>query len=72
MSFFVNILIHPLDEATDSDLGLLVMAAGIVRDTPLRGLSVEGVEHVEGLNDFIMELARLANCAIWKAKRGLR
>jgi hypothetical protein len=72
MSLFTNILIHPLGEQASSDLDVLASAVGIIRSIPLDNLSAFEVEHVESLSDFVIELIRLGNCAIWKAKKEQR
>lgn len=68
MSLFTNILTHPNTRA-QSDLEILVAATGIIQSIPLNMLSNEQTEHIKDLNDFIMELVRLGNCAVWMAKR---
>ncbi|POR33856.1 Uncharacterized protein TPAR_05949, partial [Tolypocladium paradoxum] len=61
MALFVNILIHPLDARAQPDLELLVAAVGIIQSIPLRALSSYETEHIQRLNDFIMELGRLGS-----------
>ncbi|KAG9249797.1 uncharacterized protein F5Z01DRAFT_684377 [Emericellopsis atlantica] len=69
MSLFVNILIHPLGEGADSDLEHLTTAVGVIRSIPLGNLSADEIDYVQAMCDFMMELIRLGNCAIWKAKK---
>lgn len=72
MSLFINVLIHPLEGTSDSDLQHLGMAVGIIRRISLGNLSTVEVEYIEGLSEFIVELIRLGNCAIWKIKKEQR
>lgn len=69
MSLFVNVLIHPLSSRASSDLAELVTAIGVIQSIPLADLSTNDIGKLQELNNFIMELVRLGNCAIWKAKR---
>ncbi|KAI6781573.1 C6 zinc finger domain-containing protein [Emericellopsis cladophorae] len=69
MSLFVNILIHPLGERADSDLEHLTMAVGVIRSIPLGNLSADDIDYAQTMCDFMVELIRLGNCAIWKTKK---
>lgn len=69
MSLFVNILIHPFSTSAQSDIERLTAAVGIVQSIPLRELTAYETEHIQGLSGLIIELGRLASCAIWKAKK---
>ena len=69
MSLFVNILIHPFGSSAQSDMETLSSAVGITRSIPTASLSIQEMEHIEEMGDFMTELARLGGCAIWKAKK---
>lgn len=69
MALFVDILIHPLGARARSDLEILHAAVGIIGSIPSRFLSSAETEHIHGLGDFLMDLFRLGNCAVWKAEK---
>jgi len=69
MSLFVNVLVHPLHRSSDEDLRALGAALSNIRSMPLRGLTKEETDRLQGLHNFFMELVRLGNCAVWKAKK---
>lgn len=68
MTLFVDILIHPLHARAKSDLEALVAAVGTIQSLQSCALSTDETDYIRKLCDFIMELARLGSCAIWKAK----
>lgn len=72
MPLFVNILIHPLGNPADSDLGILTSTGAIVRKIPTDRLPMEEIEHVQEIGEFVMELVRLGHSAAWKVKKGER
>ncbi|CAI4214058.1 unnamed protein product [Parascedosporium putredinis] len=70
MSLFVNIIIHPLAPLAQKDLELLASSVGISQ-TVSSGVgkgTEEEMGYLQAMNEFIMELVRLANCAMWKAR----
>lgn len=72
MALFVNILVHPLHASSNEDLNALVAALSNIQNMPLRGLTEGETERLQELHNFIMELVRLGNCAVWKAKKDRR
>lgn len=69
MSLFVNILVHPLHASSDEDLKALGAALRNIQNMPIRDLTRGETERLQELHNFIMELVRLGNCAVWKAKK---
>ncbi|CRK17374.1 hypothetical protein BN1723_002931 [Verticillium longisporum] len=69
MAIFVNVLIHPLSPGPQNDLKILIEAIETIQSVPLRRLSYDETIYLQELSDFIMELFRLGNSAIWKAKK---
>lgn len=69
MSIFINVLLHPRDIRGPSDLEILGEFVSFLQGLPLEKLSKEEVGCVEELCDFVVELARLAHRAIWRAKK---
>ncbi|EEY20274.1 C6 zinc finger domain-containing protein [Verticillium alfalfae VaMs.102] len=69
MAIFVNVLIHPLSPGPQNDLKILIEAIETIQSIPLRRLSYDETIYLQELSDFIMELFRLGNSAIWKAKK---
>ncbi|KAL3440376.1 hypothetical protein BJX65DRAFT_33389 [Aspergillus insuetus] len=72
MPLFLNIIIHPVGNPADSDLGILSSIGDITRGIPVDGLGVEEIEHVQEIGEFVMQLVRLSHSAAWKAKKGER
>ncbi|EEU41555.1 uncharacterized protein NECHADRAFT_87744 [Fusarium vanettenii 77-13-4] len=72
MPLFMNILIHPLGNTADSDLHILSSISSITRKIPAERLSIEEIEHIREISEFVMELVRLSHSAAWKVKRGER
>lgn len=72
MPLFMNILIHPLGNTADSDLHILSSISSITRKIPAERLSLEEIEHIREISEFVMELVRLSHSAAWKVKRGER
>jgi hypothetical protein len=69
MSLFMNILIHPLDPRGQVDLGILASAISIFQTTSVQSLTTDDIEYLQEMNNFVAELVRLGNLAIWKAKK---
>ncbi|KPM39867.1 hypothetical protein AK830_g6707 [Neonectria ditissima] len=67
MTLFLNIIMDPLDPQAKHDIELLSAAAELVRNMPVRKMTSHEIGHIKLVNDFVAELARLANCAIAKA-----
>ncbi|KAJ6785601.1 hypothetical protein PWT90_00473 [Aphanocladium album] len=68
MALFVDVLVHPFAESSQKDLEILIQAVGVFQSIPLDTLSSLETQQIQTLNEFIMELTRLASCAIWQAK----
>ncbi|KAL1874776.1 hypothetical protein VTK73DRAFT_195 [Phialemonium thermophilum] len=69
MSLFVNVVVHPLGSQAQADLEALVAGTGAIQTIPLRNLSGDETEQIRDVNNFILELVRLGNCALWEAKK---
>jgi hypothetical protein len=73
MSIFVDVLIHPERKQAESDLQLLAAAIGTVQSTPVgmssNESSADETGHIQDIVTFMMELVRLGNRAVWRAKR---
>ncbi|KAJ3494857.1 hypothetical protein NLG97_g3808 [Lecanicillium saksenae] len=68
MALFVDVLVHPFAESSQKDLEILIQSVGVFQSIPLDTLSSLETQQIQTLNEFIMELTRLASCAIWQAK----
>ncbi|WAO96976.1 Zn(2)-C6 fungal-type domain-containing protein [Fusarium falciforme] len=69
MSLFMNILIHPLDPQVQIDLEILASTISIFQNVPVQALTSDETEYIKEMNNFVTELVRLGNCALWKARR---
>lgn len=69
MSLFINILIHPLDQQAHQDLEVLSAAVGMFHNLSARKVTEEEIEHVREMSNFVSELVRVANSAIWQARK---
>lgn len=67
MSLSNNILIHPLEQQAREDLNLMVATARIIRDVSLLGMPPHEVDHLVGVANFLLELARLGDSVISRA-----
>ncbi|KAJ4865417.1 fungal specific transcription factor domain-containing protein [Trichoderma breve] len=68
LSLFSNILSSPLDETAPGDLEILKSAPTLFRSIPIRKLTLAELTHLKLLDAFSMELARLGELAIQKAR----
>lgn len=69
MSLFLNILIHPIDPRGQVDLGILASAISMFQNTPPQSLTTDDIEHLQEMSNFMTELVRLGNLAIWNARK---
>ncbi|PKS12559.1 hypothetical protein jhhlp_000767 [Lomentospora prolificans] len=69
MSLFVNILVHPLSAQAQKDLEILASAVSISQNISTASMTGDDMEYLQEMNNFVMELVQLANCAMWKARR---
>lgn len=69
LSLFLNIVIHPLDSQSRLDLELLISAANIIRNIPVRALTQGEVARVQETGNFVMRLVWLGTCAVTKAEK---
>ncbi|KAH0531392.1 hypothetical protein TsFJ059_000229 [Trichoderma semiorbis] len=68
LALFSNILSSPLDETAPGDLEILKSAPTLFRIIPIRKLTLAELTHLKLLDAFSMELARLGELAIQKAR----
>jgi hypothetical protein len=61
---FLNILLKPLSPQAKDDVDLLNTAPELIKAIRSRRLTPNEAVHMQIVEDFIAELARLANCAI--------
>ncbi|KAF4996933.1 hypothetical protein FDECE_12256 [Fusarium decemcellulare] len=69
MSLFMNIVLHPLDSQAKVDLEILASSVSIFQNFSVEALTDYEIECIQEMNNFVVELVRLGNCAIWKARR---
>jgi hypothetical protein len=69
MMLFLHILAEPSAPKAKADMELLSSAADLIRSMPIHRLTPHETGHIELVNDFITELVRLGNCAIFKTSR---
>jgi hypothetical protein len=63
LTIFCNILISPLNSSAEDDVKVLQLVPDLVRKLPSRKLSINEMSHIRPIEDFVVELARLAACA---------
>ncbi|KAI8723036.1 Zn(2)-C6 fungal-type domain-containing protein [Fusarium sp. LHS14.1] len=71
ITLFLNILMNPLDSQAHKDLELLASAADIFRLMPARQYTPQRLDQVQMLERFVIELARLGRCAVYKKEAEL-
>lgn len=71
LTIFCNILQSPLNSQAKDDAELLQLVPGLIRSMCSRRLSLNEIMHVEPIEEFVVELARLANCAMIRAHPGM-
>lgn len=71
ITLFLNILMNPLDGQAQKDLELLASAADIFRLMPARHYTPQRLDQVQVLQSFVVELARLGRCAVYKKEAEL-
>ncbi|KAF5000807.1 hypothetical protein FGRMN_1414 [Fusarium graminum] len=64
---FLNILLHPLDESTDRDLGLLKAVANVIYSLRLERLKEHEITQMRLITEFATELYRLGRSAVVRA-----
>ncbi|KAJ3534987.1 hypothetical protein NM208_g7319 [Fusarium decemcellulare] len=69
MTLFMNILLHPLDARVQTDLGILASSVSIFQGLPAQPLTNREIECIQEISNFVAELVRLGNAAIWKARQ---
>ena len=62
---------NPLDSQAHKDLELLASAADIFRLMPARQYTPQRLDQVQLLERFVIELARLGRCAVYKKEADL-
>lgn len=68
LSIFCNILQNPSDPQATKDLGLLKITTSMMeRMIQNQHYSLSEIVHIKMVADFVVEIYRLANCAIEKA-----
>ncbi|KAF4433108.1 transcriptional activator Mut3p [Fusarium acutatum] len=68
ITLFSNILMNPLGSQTHLDLKLLGIAAEMFRFMPINQYSPRKLEQKQILEGFVIELARLGQCAVRKSE----
>lgn len=68
MALFLNVLIHPFDSRTSSDLELLADASRSFDRPRTQDVTVTEAKRVNALCEFILELSRLGDCGVRVAK----
>jgi hypothetical protein len=68
-TIFCNIIYNPLNRHTDIDLDLLNAVPLLIKQMRLRRLARDEMAQMKMVDDFVAELARLANCAVLKARQ---
>ncbi|GKZ37796.1 hypothetical protein AbraIFM66950_009555 [Aspergillus brasiliensis] len=69
LTLFRNILKNPLDPAMRDLLAVLQSVPSLIRNIPIRTLTLGPMIQLRFLDNFTTELARLSGCAILKAER---
>ncbi|KAL7913386.1 hypothetical protein GGI35DRAFT_206739 [Trichoderma velutinum] len=69
MSLFVNILIHPVGAQAVADVESLALASKVVNRLYTQTVTDYETKHDEQAGEFVTELLKLANGAIFKGKR---
>ncbi|KAK3321291.1 fungal-specific transcription factor domain-containing protein [Cercophora scortea] len=69
ITVFCGILLNPLDPRADEDLKLLAAAPELMKTIRTRALTPDEMVHLRMVEDFLMELTRLGNCAVLKARQ---
>lgn len=67
LTIFFSILQNPLDPRSRDDMERLSMATKMMKRVFSRKLPENEVVHFQLVSDFVLELKRLAECAIEKA-----
>lgn len=68
MALFMNVIIHPFDSRGPPDLVILTTFVSAIQGIDLNEANDEDVENIQQLCEFMAEVVRLGNGAIWKAK----
>ena len=68
MSLFFNILRNPHHEYAVHDVELIISAVDIIRSMPMRRVTARETAYLQRMDVFLVELSRLAWCAIDKRR----
>ncbi|KAL6868812.1 hypothetical protein ACO1O0_000132 [Amphichorda felina] len=68
MSLFFNILRNPHHEYAVHDVELIISAVDIIRSMPMRRVTARETAYLQRMDVFLVELSRLARCAIDKRR----
>lgn len=60
---------NPINPNTDIDLELLNSAPMLIKQMRLQRLARDEMDQLRMIDDFVAELVRLANCAVFKARQ---
>lgn len=69
VSLFVNILIHPMQPEAQPDLEIMASTVSTLQNISLPAITDEEVDFLQETSEFVAELVRLGNAAIWKARK---
>lgn len=69
VTIFCNILCDPLHPRAQEDMNLLISSPELIRCIRRRRMTENEMLHLRVADDFLAELARLAQCAISKARQ---
>jgi hypothetical protein len=72
MALFFNILMDPLNPEVEEDVGLLASTADLIHSMPIHRLTSYELAHVKLVTEFVVELSRLSQKAIAKARAECR
>jgi hypothetical protein len=68
-TIFCSVIFKPLNPDVDMDLELLDAAPLLIKEMRLRRLARDEMAQMKMVDDFVAELARLANRAVLKARQ---
>jgi hypothetical protein len=71
LTIFCNILLNPLNSQAGEDAAILRLVPEIIKGLPTRMLTMSEIMLVEPMEEFIVELGRLVDCARMRASEGL-
>lgn len=68
MALFVNVVVHPFGQKAQADVDLLNTAVGTIKGILQQSISTDQRRLVNRLAEFVLELGRLGDAAIEKAR----